>query len=120
MGSQNFRTLKVPSPSPSLNGNGGGTMSTGALKAVKIVSVTLENFVFEGIRYKVTNFDYMYKPSRGNLIRGSEKSNTMPNQLKAAFANAKRGDFLVISGIQASAPGLGKIDVAGSLVYNIQ
>jgi len=120
MGSQNFRTLKVPSPSPSLNGNGGGTMSTGALKAVKIVSVTLENFVFEGIRYKVTNFDYMYKPSRGNLIRGSEKSNNMPNQLKAAFANAKRGDFLVISGIQASAPGLGKIDVAGSLVYNIQ
>jgi len=110
----------VPSPSPSLNGNGGGTMSTGALKAVKIVSVTLENFVFEGIRYKVTNFDYMYNPSRGNLIRGSEKSNNMPNQLKAAFANAKRGDFLVISGIQASAPGLGKIDVAGSLVYNIQ
>jgi hypothetical protein len=120
MGSQNFRTLKVPSPTPSLNGNGGGNMSTGALKAVKIVSVTLENFVFEGIRYKVTSFDYIYKPARGNLIRGTENSQGIPNQLKAAFANAKRGDLLIISGINASAPGLGKVPVAGSLVYNIQ
>ncbi|MFY0674732.1 MAG: hypothetical protein JXQ87_15135 [Bacteroidia bacterium] len=120
MGSQNFRTLKVPSPTPSLNGNQGGNMSTGALKAVKIVSVSLENFVFEGIRYKVTSFDYIYKPARGNLIRGTENGQSIPNQLKAAFANAKRGDLLIISGINASAPGLGKVPVAGSLVYNVQ
>jgi gliding motility-associated protein GldM len=120
MGSQNFRTLKVPSPTPSLNGNQGGNMSTGAIKAVKVVSVTLENFVFEGIRYKVTSFDYIYKPARGNLIRNSANSQAIPNDLRAAFANAKRGDLLIISGINASAPGLGKVPVAGSLVFNIQ
>lgn len=120
MGSQTFRTLKVPSPTASLNGNTGPTMSTGALKAVKIVSVTLENFVFEGIRYKTTTFDYIYKPARGNLIRGTQNGASIPNQLRAAFSNAKRGDLLIISGIYASAPGLGKVPLAGSLVFTVQ
>jgi len=120
MGSQNFRTLKVPSPTASLNGNTGPTMSTGALQAVKVVSVTLENFVFEGIRYKTTTFDYIYKPARGNLIRGTQNGATIPNQLRAAFSNAKRGDLLIISGIYASAPGLGKVPLAGSLVFTVQ
>jgi gliding motility-associated protein GldM len=120
MGSQNFRTLKVPSPTASLNGNQGPNMSTGALQAVKVVSVTLENFVFEGIRYKVVGFDYIYRPARGNLIKGTENSQNIPNQLRAAFSNAKRGDLLIISGIYASAPGLGKVPLAGSLVFNVQ
>jgi len=120
MGSQNFRTLKVPSPTASLNGNTGPTISTGALTAVKVVSVVLENFVFEGIRYKTTQFDYIYKPTRGNLIRGTANSQAIPNQLKASFSNAKRGDLLIISGIYASAPGLGKVPLAGSLVFTVQ
>jgi gliding motility-associated protein GldM len=120
MGSQNFRTLKVPSPNASLNGATGPNISTGALQAVKVVSVTLENFVFEGIRYKTVAFDYIYKPARGNLIRGTENSQSIPNQLRAAFTNAKRGDLLIISGIYASAPGLGKVPLAGSLVFNVQ
>lgn len=120
MGSANFRTMKVPSPNASLNGNQGPTISTGALQAVKVVSVTLENFVFEGIRYKTVAFDYIYKPQRGNLLRGTAKGNQIPNQLRAAFGNAKRGDLLIISGIYAQATGLGKVPLAGSLVFTVQ
>lgn len=119
MGYGEFRTMKVPSPNASLNGNQGPNISAGALKAVRIVSVTLDNFVFEGIRYEVTNFDYIYRPQRGQLIRGSARGKQIPNDLKAAFDNAKRGDLLIINGIQASAPGLGKVDIAGSLVFNV-
>lgn len=120
MGSANFRTMKVPSPNASLNGNTGPSISTGALKAVKIVSVTLENFVFEGIRYKTVAFDYIYKPARGNLLRGTATGQQIPNQLRAAFGNAKRGDLLIISGIYAQATGLGKVPLAGSLVFTVQ
>ncbi|MBI1184238.1 gliding motility protein GldM [bacterium] len=120
MGSQNFRTLKVPSPIASLNGNQGPDISTGALSAVKIVSVQLENFVFEGIRYKVSKFDYIWKPARGTLLRASERGQEIPNQLRAAFSNAKRGDLLIISGIYATAPSLGEVPLAGSLVFTVQ
>lgn len=120
MGSQNFRTMKVPSPIASLNGNTGPSMSTGAIKAVRIVSVTLDNFVFEGIRYRVSKFDYIWKPRRGTLLRGNAKGPQIPNQLRAAFNDASRGDLLIISGIHATAPGLGEVPLAGSLVFTIQ
>ena len=120
MGSATFRTMKVPSPNASLNGNQGPTISTGALQAVKVVSVTLENFVFEGIRYKTVAFDYIYKPQRGNLLRGTAQGQQIPNQLRAAFSNAKRGDLLIISGIYAQATGLGKVPLAGSLVFTVK
>lgn len=120
MGSMNFRTMKVPSPTPSLNGNQGPDISTGAIQAVKMVSVSLENFVFEGIRYKVTKFDYIWKPQRGNLLRESVKGQDVPNQLRAAFSGAKPGDLLIISAIYASAPGVGEVPLPGSLVFTVQ
>lgn len=120
MGSANFRTMKVPSPTASLNGNQGPNITTGELGAVRIVSVTLENFVFEGIRYKVSQFDYIYKPTRGQLQRGTAQGQAIPGNLKAQFSGAKRGDLLIISGIKAKAPGLGAVPLAGSLVYTVQ
>jgi hypothetical protein len=76
--------------------------------------------VFEGIRYNVTKFDYVWKPVRGNPLTESAKGAAIPNQLRAAFSAAKRGDLLIINAIYASSPGLGEVPLPGSLVFTVE
>ena len=120
MGSQTFRTMKVPSPIASLNGNMGPTISTGAIGAVKQLSVSMGDFVFEGIRYKVSKFDYIWKPARGQLLKGNASGNALPNQLRGAMSSAKRGDMLIISAIYAKEKRLGEVPLPGSLVFTVK
>ncbi|MCB0737444.1 MAG: hypothetical protein KDC92_08015 [Bacteroidetes bacterium] len=119
-GSQVFRTMKVPSPYANLNNKTGGSISAAELKVVRTVNATLDNFVFEGIRYTVTGYDFIYSPKRGTLLRGKGQGAAIADQLKGAFANAKRGDQIIINGIQASAPGVGKVDLPGALIFDVQ
>lgn len=119
-GSQMYRTMKVPSPYANINNKTGGTISGAELKVVRKVNATLSNFVFEGVKYRVTSYDYIYTPKRGNLIRASNKGPNIPGQLKGAFTNAKRGDMLIISGVKASAKGVGEVNLPGALIFEIQ
>lgn len=119
-GNQMYRTMKVPSPYANINNKTGGTISAAELKVVRRVNATLSNFVFEGVKYRVTGYDYIYTPKRGNLIRASNKGASIPGQLKGAFTNAKRGDMLIISGVRASAKGVGEVNLPGALIFEIQ
>lgn len=119
-GSQLYRTMKVPSPYANINNKTGGPISAAELSVVRRVNATLSNFVFEGVRYGVTSYDYIFIPKRGNLISGTQRGPTIPGQLKAAFSNAGRGDQLIIRGVKAAADGVGEVPLPGALIFDIQ
>jgi hypothetical protein len=115
----NFRTLKVPSPVASIGGHTEGTISVQELASVTEVNVDLPNFSYEGIQYEITGFDFIYKPVEGNLIRATTTSSNFPNVALEKFNAAQKEDLLIVSGIYANAPGLGKMPLAGSIVLNV-
>lgn len=118
-GATEFKVLSLPAPVASIGGNSGPTISPEELGKAEEVQVDLMDFPIEGIDYKVIRYDYIYKPTRGNLIRGTEQGAAYPKALKDMFKSAARGDLLIISGITASYNGYTR-QLHGSLVYTVR
>lgn len=118
---QNFRTLKVPTPIANFNGRTGGNITKEQLAKVKGVEIALSGFVYGDIRYEVSSYDYIYKPKKGDLIRGTKYGDgTFSNELLDKCLQAQEGDLIIISGIYANARSIGKVPLAGSLVFTVK
>lgn len=120
LSSQNFRTLKIASPVVSLNGAVGPHISREALLKVTEVQVRIPGIVYDGINYRVSSYDYIFKQKGGVLIRGTSSSQQLPVELIEAISEVKEDDLLIITNVYADAPGLGKVPLAGSLVFTAQ
>jgi len=114
-----LRIEKIPLPVASLNGNMGTGISTGALKAVKIVSVVLEGFVFDGLRYQTSSFSYLVVKAKTKevVVRGQHLGKEIPNELQEAFAEVEKGDLIHIFNIMAQPnhPRLPEVPVQNNL-----
>jgi hypothetical protein len=106
---RNLRIDRIPRPVASLNGNTGGSISTGALKAVKIVSCVLENFVYEGLRHKVSSFDYLLvrNPDKKVIDKGHINGQSLTPKLREQLFKMSKGDMVHFYNIEAYAPQLG-------------
>ena len=121
MGPTEFRIKKVPKPYSSINAKQGGAVSIAWIKAARRVDVTLgPEFVFDGVRYRTTRYECIYVPTRGAPIRGSAGSPQLPQTIRSAMDNARRGDMLIINQIYASAEGVGEVMLPTSMVFNVQ
>lgn len=118
---QEFRIKKVPKPYFNINAKVGGSMSVAEIGTIRRVNATMDpEFVFDGVTYKVTRYDYLYRNSRGSIIRGTVNGNRINNELKAATQNARRGDMLIISSVYAKTKGVDPALLPGSMVFNVQ
>jgi len=117
---EHFRTLKVPRPQASIGGAMGPTLRTEELLAASEVQVAIPGFIYEGINYQVSRYDFIYKPVKGELSRGISYSAQFPESLQKAIAQPANGDLLIISSIYLEALGLGKTPLPGSLVFTIK
>lgn len=118
---ETFRTLEVPSPNCSLNGLTGPHISPEQLAAVREVDVDLPAFPYKGIQYRLSAFDYLFKTYKGETLRGTvQNSASFPDEAIQAFTNAKEEDLLIVFSMYAVAPGLGKVPLAGALVFTVK
>lgn len=116
---RNLRIAKIPLPVASLNGNSGSSISMGALKAVRIVSVVLEGFVFEGLRYQASSFSYLVVKAETKevITRGQQLGKEIPDDLSRIFGDLQKGDLVHIFNIMAKAndPRLPEVPVQNDL-----
>ena len=100
-----LKSVGLPLPEASLNGNTGPYISTGALKAVKVISSVMSGFVFEGYRYRVSAFDYLLvKGSNKTVIdRGHAEGQAIPAKVRKAFNSMEKGDMIHFYNIEARA-----------------
>ena len=118
---QEFRIKKVPKPYFNINAKVGGNMSVAEIGTIKRVNATMDpEFVFGGVTYKVTKYDYLYRNSKGGIIRGTVNGNRINSALKGATSNARRGDMLIISSVYAKTKGVDATLLPGSMVFNVQ
>lgn len=117
-----FRTKSVPAPYANILNRTGDKISRAALRNVRTVNATMDpNFPFEGVRYKVSSYDYIYTKRSGGVIRGTQSGQRVTGELKAAFDNARSGDMFVIRGIEAKlVNSTEKVNLPSALVFEVE
>ncbi|MFY0672064.1 MAG: hypothetical protein JXQ87_01585 [Bacteroidia bacterium] len=119
---QEFRIKNVPKPYANINNKTGGQISKAELQSVGRVLATMDSeFLFDGVRYKITKYGFIYSPTRGNATTGTSSSQAIPSELKNRFNAARSGDVFSIYQIYAKPVGFGEeVMLPGSLTFTIK
>jgi gliding motility-associated protein GldM len=101
MGSMDFRVMRTPPPSPFIAGMKNGRVDRSVLLASGGVLASLENFVFDGLKYYVTSFKlsgmYQGEVADDTNKKGMDFTKTM----RGIISNSKSGDEIQITKIKA-------------------
>ena len=122
MGKVNFRIRKTPPPAPVVRAVNDNGMCDRAILKTEIVQATLENFLFDGLKYKVTSFKL--SGSYKGAPASDEQKNGMgfTKKMQGIIANSSSGSTINITKIRAQLIGSKKASeaVKGDLVIEIK
>lgn len=104
MGQVKFRVKRIPPPTPKIGGLQGGTMKAGTFKAQTGIIAELENFLFEGVRYNIVEFEMFYVAARQDGISAKTTGPLFDAKMGTFIARAKPGDLFNFSNIKARGP----------------
>ncbi len=122
MGKVDFRIRKTPPPAPVVRSVDANGLCDRSILKTEIVQATLDNFLFDGLKYKVTSFKLsgFYKGAPAS----SEQKNGMKftREMQTIIANAASGSTINITKIRAQLIGsnLPSQAVKGDLVIEIK
>lgn len=98
-----FRVLPVPMPITYFAGKNGGTITKAEIKANPVISVRLDDFLFEGISYQVSGCALVY--TRGKAaVREVITGNTISGSLLENLLALKSGSKIYLDEIKAKGP----------------
>ncbi len=103
MGDKEFRIQTVPDPIPKVAGRSSGSISSGLLKAAPYVVADLENFLFEGVKYRVVSFEFQANIN-GLLQTASCQGNQLNNKAIGLLQRVQRGSKIFFDNIKARGP----------------
>ena len=101
MGDIKFRVMKTPPPSPFIAGVKNGLIDRSVLLASGGVLASLENFVFDGLKYYVTSFKLsgMYQGEVADDV--NKKGMGFTKKMRGIISNSKSSDEIYITKIKA-------------------
>jgi gliding motility-associated protein GldM len=115
-----FRVKTVPKPIAYFGSKEGGDISVGEIKLVNFISVRLNDFAFEGLRYTVKKYKFVYVPKKGNAQFYEATSPALSQQMKQAIGSPAKGDLILITDIYASFPGSSDIRLPTALTLTVR
>tara|TARA_R110002050_G_scaffold290260_1_gene443719 strand:- start:48713 stop:50359 length:1647 start_codon:yes stop_codon:yes gene_type:complete len=120
MGSSEFRVKSIPKPTPKFaTVVGSGRVSLPQLKAAQKVTVELEDFMFDGIKYVVKSFDMVgYVKGKKNSIKSN--SDRVSSKQQILIKNQKSKSQIVIKNIWVVGPSGQKELIPGNVVVDIK
>lgn len=105
LGSQKFRIKDLPSPIIRLGRYSEGVVDPAAIVTSPYLFAELEDFLFEGVKFSVTQFDlYISHPSAGIIFDERVRGRTLPNKAVREIRKARRGTMINISGVRVTGP----------------
>jgi gliding motility-associated protein GldM len=122
MGKVNFRVRKTPPPAPVIRSVDANGLCDRSILKTEIVQATLDNFLFDGLKYKVTSFKLsgFYKGAPAS----AEQKNGMgfTSQMQGIITNSASGSTISITKIRAQLIGSKRPSeaVKGDLVIEIK
>lgn len=104
MGSMKYRILPVPKPEAKFGTIESGSSSSASLSAQNFIMADMQGFVFEGVRYDVTKYTFVFVPKRGDARAIPVNGPRIGNDIKNILRRARRGDKIVVADVQAKGP----------------
>jgi gliding motility-associated protein GldM len=125
MGSKKFRVKSVPKPTPYLGAKAGGEITKAELKLVNGLSIRLEGFAFEGLRYQATEYEFIYQPRAGDPRILQERGQRFSRDIQSIISGVRPGDRIIISNIKArgvgdKAGGIGEVNLPSGIVLTVK
>lgn len=105
MGSFPYRIRNVPPPTPLFAGSKGGNISKQQILATPLASAFLEEFLFEGVTFNVSSFNFVIRERSGILTTLPQRGNRLDGNAIAKVQAASRGERIFIEEIRAVGPG---------------
>lgn len=106
MGSFLYRVRNVPPPTAYFAGVKNGAVSKQQIQASQgAVTAVLEEFLFDGVNFTVTSFNFVIKEKSGILTSIPQRGNRLDGAAMAKVMAASRGERIFIEDIRATGPG---------------
>lgn len=116
-----FRILEVPKPVAYFGSKTGGEISKGEIMLVNFINAALYDFTFEGLKYTVTKYKFVYTTKKGKKSAVFETNGpALTTEMKDALKSSKKGDMIIISEIYVNFPGSSEIRLPGSIVLTVK
>jgi len=102
-----YRVRKLPKPEARLGTyESGRVVPKNALMAVGALNVGMgPEFAFEGLKFRITGFQFIYVPRRGDAAAFSTNGPRLSGPMRGSIQKAKRGDKIIIDKIRVTGPG---------------
>lgn len=102
----NFRIKSIPKPESMFGTLESGSCPAAAMLAQNTIRAVMHNFVFQGVTFKVTSYQWMFISNDG-LTECSDtvKSAVISNKLEELISKSVGGDKILIDDIKAIGPG---------------
>jgi gliding motility-associated protein GldM len=115
-----FRIKTVPKPIAYFGSKVSGEISVGEIRLINFISVRLDDFAFEGLKYTVKKYKLLYIPKKGNATLFEANSSALSPQMKQALSAPGKGDIIMIYDIYANFPGSSDIRLPTSLSLSVK
>lgn len=100
-----FRVKEVPSPVAMVGGSKGGRMRANEFRSQEWLRAELENFVFEGVEFKITSYTIVFNGAGfPNILPISVNGNSL-GAAAEGMRNVRPGTTVSIDEIRATGPG---------------
>ncbi len=104
MGSSQFRIRTVPTPVAKFAGVQGGNIDKAVILANPVATADMGDFVFEGVRFSITSFNFVMAERSGVLTTLAQRGNRLDGAALARVQAATRGQRIFIENIMARGP----------------
>lgn len=122
MGSTEFRVRNIPEPEIQIGGvpNDGRARSASELCAQNRILASLgKDFAYD-MQWRVTKFQFIYVPRRGNAIPKNGNGSTLTREMKDLICHAQRGDIILIQNVKAKDTRFGNIKSVPPMTVQIR
>lgn len=104
-GEKKFRIKIIPPATPLLKGKrpSDNSIPLGSLKRADEMKCILENFVFEGVKYEVTRFEFSFMKG-GSLVSYPNRGSRLGSDVQGAINTLRKGQAVTFSNIFVKGP----------------
>ena len=118
-GKKEFNILRVPNPTPVLNGYAGGEIRQTKLKDMDSVYVDMDWFYYRDILFQVTSFEIIIQKTDNTSTSYQHKGTQLSQEVKEVIYELEAGSVIIVSRIFADIATKGNRQLPGSIVLSV-
>jgi hypothetical protein len=116
-----IRAIMIPEPTPLFGSKPSGTITKDQISYVRYITVVLENFVYQGIIYRVTSYRFILIDRRSGKVYEEEvEGYKLTDEIKKRLKDTNSGDIIIVKDIHVTRKGIKDRLLKNSIVLEVE